>query len=262
MAARYAATAPAALPDVGTRTHWGASTTLRGAGIADAAAARAGGATVGGMTGNSVLVVDDDAFARTLLASTLTQLGFRVVADVATVATAMEAAREHQPAAALLDLDLGEGPTGIDLAHGLRRLNPRIGIVMLTSYEEPRFIGSNRLPPAGSRYVVKRHLQDVADLADELSLAMSSAASGVSADLPRTEQPLSPAMLEVMRLVAAGYANAEIARRQHLTEASVAKAVARIIKQLGIQAGAEQNQRVLIADAYRRLVGAPGTIRG
>ena len=175
----------------------------------------------------------------------------------------MELAAQERPDGALLDLDLGEGPTGIDLAHGLRRMLPALGIVMLTSYEEPRFIGSNRQPPAGAHYVVKRQVSDTRVLDEALRQAMSDARSASPAppSLARVEQPLSDRLLAIMRLVAAGYSNAEIARREHITEPSVAKAVARIIKQLGIHATPEHNQRVLIADAYRRLVGAQGPIR-
>ena len=210
-----------------------------------------------------VLVVDDDEFTRVLLGDALQRLGFVVAGSTATVLEAMELAGSMRPDAALLDLDLGQGPTGIDLAHGLRRLLPTIGIVMLSSYEEPRFVGSNRQPPPGTHYLVKRHISDTGILDAALRAAIDGRTptpANPHEEVPGS--PLSERLLTIMRLVAAGYSNAEIARREFITEASVAKAIARIIRQLDIQATPEQNQRVLIADAYRSLVGAPGRIRG
>ena len=68
--------------------------------------------------------------------------------------------------------------------------------------------------------------------------------------------PLSEGQWEILRLVAAGYTNAEIARRRSLTVPAVEKAVARLIKQLDLHASPDTNQRVSIAQAYFRLTGA------
>ena len=73
--------------------------------------------------------------------------------------------------------------------------------------------------------------------------------------LPPELASLSAQQVEVMRLVAAGCSNAEIARRRSITEPAVAKAVARLIRHFEIQADTSQNQRVLIAQLYQRLSG-------
>ena len=66
------------------------------------------------------LVVDDDDFTRFLLVRTLTTLGADSVDDAADAPTAMRLAQATSPDLATLDLDLGGGPNGIDLAHALR----------------------------------------------------------------------------------------------------------------------------------------------
>ena len=58
-----------------------------------------------------------------------------------------------------------------------------------------------------------------------------------------------------MRLVAEGHSNVEIGRRLHLTERGVAKAVSRLVKQLGLESGADGNVRVLITQAYFQYSG-------
>jgi DNA-binding NarL/FixJ family response regulator len=67
--------------------------------------------------------------------------------------------------------------------------------------------------------------------------------------------PLNEGQWEILRLVAAGYTNAEIARRRSLTEDAVNKAVTRLVKQLDIPLSKEGNTRVLLTQAYNRITG-------
>lgn len=200
-----------------------------------------------------VIVVDDDAFTRTLVVSLLTSFGYKTVLSTASVSEAMVIAHEAHPELGLLDLDLGEGPTGIDLAHGLRRLNPGMAIVLLTSYADPTWMGQHREPPLGTRYVVKGEMNDSSVLADALRRALAEPLAIDS--LSRQSPPLSEGQWEVLRLVAAGYTNSEIARRRSLTEDAVNKSVSRLVRQLNIDVGPAGNARVLLAKEFNRLTG-------
>ncbi len=84
-----------------------------------------------------LLLVDDDPFTRLTLSATLTSLKFSNIAQAASVAEAISIAEAAKPQVAIVDLDLGEGPTGIDLAHRLREISPRNGSVVLSTYTEP-----------------------------------------------------------------------------------------------------------------------------
>lgn len=206
------------------------------------------------MVAGRVLVVEDDSFTRTLVASLVSSLGHEVCAQVSGVTDAMAAAQEMRPDVALLDLDLGEGPTGVHLAHGLRKLNPTIGIVMLSSYGDPSWLGQRRPPPIGTRYIVKGTLSDTAVLEAALAQALAEPLKG--GEVGDARPPLSEGQWEILRLVAAGYTNAEIARRRSLTEEAVKKAVTRLVRQLVIEPGSEGNARVLLARAYTHMTGA------
>lgn len=210
-----------------------------------------------------VIVVEDDGFTRMLLAGQLQQLGYEVVGNTASAADALDLARAHRPDLALLDLDLGRGPTGIDLAHGLRRLLPDIGIVLLTSYADTRLTGEHRGLPPRAIALVKRTLDDAGMLDAALQLALDPAQQPVvGGRLPGSIAPrLSDGQAEILRLVANGFSNAEIGRRRHLTESAVVKAVARLIQQLGIEPRTGDNQRVLLAQAYFELAGTTGSRR-
>ena len=207
-----------------------------------------------------VMLVDDDPFTRMTLVATLTSLEFAVVGEVATAKEALLLAAETRPDVAVVDLDLGEGPTGLDVAHRLRELFPRIGLVVLSTYEEPRLMGFNQHPlPGDAIYLVKRTVVDPQILGKAARMSVDEDfRQGTLRVVPQNALgvTLSDPQIDIMRLVAAGHSNAEIARRRSLTVPAVEKAIARLIKHLDLQASPDTNQRVAIAQAYFRLTGA------
>ena len=153
----------------------------------------------------SVLVVEDDSFVRATVATALRFHGIEVVASVGSALEAMEEFREHLPDVALLDLDLGQGPTGADLAVGMRRTKPDVGIVFLTSFEDPRLLDSRLTNmPERCGYVVKQSLKDTEFLAEAIR------GCGEGGAVPRVN--LTESQAETLRLLAAGLSNAEIGR--------------------------------------------------
>ena len=207
-----------------------------------------------------VMLVDDDPFTRMTLVATLGSLDCVVVGDVASAREALLLAVETRPEVAVVDLDLGEGPTGLDVAHRLRELLPSIGLVVLSTYEEPRFMGFNQHPlPEDALYLVKRNVVDPEVLGRAVRMSVDEDFREGTTRVPPKDSlgvKLSDSQIDIMRLVAAGHSNAEIARRRSLTVPAVEKAGARLIKQLGLQSSADTNQRVAIAQAYYRLTGA------
>ena len=202
-----------------------------------------------------LLLVDDDPFTRLTLSATLTSLKFSNIAQAASVAEAISIAADAKPQVAILDLDLGEGPTGIDLAHRLREISPRIGIVVLSTYTEPRLIGSKQqVMPDRAIYVVKQSITSSDMLLDAITKSLSSVAYiSESAAPPSPLAEFGDTQVAIMRLISAGLSNAEIAESLIMREGSVEKSIARLIKNLGIKASRKQNQRVLIAQEFYRL---------
>jgi DNA-binding NarL/FixJ family response regulator len=207
--------------------------------------------------GLRVLVVDDDPFTRSVLGPALTTRGWTVTL-CASASAAMSEAAQHAVDAALVDLDLGPGPDGLDLAVALRRQFPLLPIVILTSYQSPQLldIGHDRLP-MGVRYVVKGAVEHLDDLDTELRTAirhpLDVTVPGRQTVRTTSGQRLSARQLDVMRLVAAGHGNAEIASELGMGETAVEKAVARLIRQLGLDKDPRRNKRVLVAEAYFNL---------
>lgn len=208
---------------------------------------------------SSALVVEDDPFTRSLVVSLVKGLGFEPVHDTDSVAEAMRVAHEQKPQVAVIDLDLGEGPTGVDLAHGLRRLNSDMAIVMLTSYSDPSQVGQYRGLPEGVPYVVKA----APSTAEAISAAIDEALDKKPQKKPSEPSGnLSPGQWETLRLIGAGYSNPEIARRRQMTDDAVNKSISRLVRQLGLQPTGSENVRVLLAREYFLLTGSVSQRRG
>ncbi|NBO09918.1 MAG: response regulator, partial [Actinobacteria bacterium] len=86
--------------------------------------------------GMKILVLEDDPFTRSTLTGALEHEGVEVGLSTGSAREALEFAKKHAIDAALLDLDLGAGPTGIDVAHALRRHLPHLGLVLLSSFAD------------------------------------------------------------------------------------------------------------------------------
>lgn len=202
--------------------------------------------------GRAVLLVEDDNLVRAALAAGLTHHGFEVTA-VGDARGAMESFVTSPPDVAVLDLHLGPGPTGLDLAVGMRERSADLGLVLLTSFTDPRLLRTSLdTLPAGMLYLVKQSVDDLALLAAAIDSAPGAAGSSVSS-APRS--PLTAAQADTLRLLAAGLSNSEIARVRVVTEATVEKTVARTAHALGIAYEEGVNQRVALARAYFRMIG-------
>jgi len=206
-----------------------------------------------------VLVVEDDAFVRGLVASLLTEGGFRVV-TAESVTAALQALDEFDPDAAILDIELGSGPNGVDLAQVLVREFPHLALVFLTQVASPDLLGLQQTIPARAAYLVKRELSDPRALLDALEsvlvdqLPSDYAATGAAAG-PLAS--LTPAQLDTLRLIAAGFSNEGIARETNRTLRAVESMVSRIFAVLGLTGDSAVNARVIAARMYGEYAGAP-----
>lgn len=200
-------------------------------------------------------IVEDDA----LLRSTLTEsLGSRddieVVSTGSTGVEILAHAKDRTLDVALLDVHLGAGPSGFDLAATLRSHLPLVGIVFLSSVKDPRLLGYNPAAlPQGARYLLKSELSDFEVLLDALRSAHEDSLDKPAAPMPTI--PFTQSQIEILRLVAAGHSNAAIAQERVVTERAVEVAVSRLAKHLGLREKPGANQRVHIATTFFREMG-------
>jgi CheY-like chemotaxis protein len=118
----------------------------------------------------NIMLVEDDDFTRSTVKSALMGQGLNIVYDTAFVKDGIEFAKKNRPDVAVLDYNLGKGPNGIDLANQLRKMQPEIGIVLLTAFLNPAELDSKISQlPTGSRYLVKHSVSDIKVLINEIA---------------------------------------------------------------------------------------------
>jgi DNA-binding NarL/FixJ family response regulator len=203
----------------------------------------------------TILVVDDDKFLRTALESTLSNSGFDIAGSVSTAKEALTINEASPADVALLDLDLGLGPTGFDLALALRKMAPQIGIVFLTSYQDPRFASiSGVSAPKGARYLVKSEIENVSQIISTI-LQTKHRPFNENVNHINKFEKLTDLQIEVWREVAEGLSSSEIAARRGISEKAVEAILARIYTFLNIKREKSHNPRILLANSFKKFSG-------
>ncbi len=191
-----------------------------------------------------IVLADDHTVVRSGLRMLLDrEPAFEVVAEAANVAAARRYVRGHHPHVLILDLNM-PGGSSLQAIPELRAESPATQIVVLTMQQEPAF-AREALSAGALGYVLK----EAAD--DELVEAVHRAAAGESYLNPRlgariaSEPPpgppddLSEREVDVLRLIALGHTNAEIAERLYLSVRTVETHRAHIQQKLRLSTRAE-----------------------
>ncbi len=207
--------------------------------------------------GRRALVVEDDAFTASLIADVLRAQNFEV-ATAGDVVTALSEVRLFDPDLALLDISLGPGPSGLDLAFLLHRQRPDIALLFLTRHPDQRTAGiSLKDIPPNAGFLRKDMVRDV----DYLLASIDSVLADRPQEVRHNEDPAKPLgaldlkHLDVLRLVAMGYTNDHIAQMKEVNVSTVERWMAEVFKSLAIPSSGPVNPRV---EAVRRFIAAAG----
>lgn len=192
----------------------------------------------------SIVLADDHVVVRSALRMLLeAEPGFEVVAEAGDADTAIRYVRGHKPTILILDLTM-PGRSSLEAIPDIQEASPETEIVILTMQNEPAF--ARKALQAGVRGYV---LKEAADA--ELVQAVHSAAAGdtylqpalgarmvAEPDSGRGDD-LSERECEVLRLIALGHTNAEIAEQLHLSIRTVESHRAHIQQKLRFSSRAE-----------------------
>lgn len=192
-----------------------------------------------------------------LLADVLVANNFRVE-TAEDVIQARAAIRTFDPDGILLDISLGDGPSGLDLARVLVRQRPDIAIIFLTKHPDPRTAGLEvDEVPEGSGFLRKDRVRDTEYLLRSIEAVMTDRPREVRHDMD-PDKPLdglSSKHIDVLRLMATGYTNEHIARIKGVALSTVERWTAEIFRDLGIDGKSGVNPRV---EAVRQFIAAAG----
>lgn len=204
-----------------------------------------------------VIVLEDEGLLRSALAASLRAYGISVVASTGRAGDCVRLADATRPDAIIVDIHLGNGPSGIDAAVAIRRVQPHVGVVVLTDFEDPRLAGSMASGvPTGAEYLVKSRIPNASHVARAVERSISRVArapgTGPSAALAE-RNVLSDVQMDIWRLTALGMTNAQIADARGVSEKSVEHAITRLARALEIES--HLNVRVVIARRYFEACG-------
>ncbi len=212
------------------------------------------------MSDRRVLIVEDDALLRTLLSENLIAHGY--VTDVAaTAAEARAKVEEFRPHVMTIDVELGAGPTGLDLAESILRTFPSIGLVFLTHLPDPRFIGSRSDSiPAHAAYIRKDSIAEPGALAAVIQRVLDREISDEMREHKDPDRPLaklSRSQIDVLRMIALGMSNADIAQERDTTIRAVEHLVRRTLIALDVSADSTGHARIAAVRKFVESAGLP-----
>jgi two-component system response regulator DevR len=192
-----------------------------------------------------LLVVDDHHIVRQGLRSILEREPDLVVSgEAASAEEALEMVLRDRPDVVLVDVRM-EGMNGIDLCRRLREMAPQVAVVILSSFINEALVRESI--EAGARGYL---LKDVEDL--DLVRSIRSVVRGEAALSPKAAALLLDAMQErrdatnltseelmLLRLVARGLTNREIANQLHFSENTVKDRVLELYRKLKVKSRVE-----------------------
>jgi DNA-binding NarL/FixJ family response regulator len=196
-----------------------------------------------------------------LLSDVLSEHGF-LVRSSSDVAQARLEIESFDPDMLLLDVSLGEGPTGIHLAHAMRLARPDIAILVFTSHTD--IAGANKdglgLPP-GVGFLSKHLVNDRAYLIEAMERVFREQADPIAGEQETQDvfAFLGANGSRTLRLLAEGYDNDEIARRCGVSRKTIERWIEQMYRDLGIDTKGSLNPRVAAARRFFFAVGVPGT---
>jgi len=181
-----------------------------------------------------ILAVDDHALAREGIAVLVgTQPDMTLVAEASNGREAIQQFRTHRPDVTLMDLQMPE-MNGIEALIAIRNEFPDAKVVVLTTYKGD--VQILRALKAGAQgYLLKntfhKELLETIRAVHAGKRALSPEASYEIAE-HATDDALTPAEVAVLRLIAAGHANKQIADQLSITEETVKSRVKNILSKL------------------------------
>jgi two-component system, NarL family, response regulator NreC len=195
----------------------------------------------------TIVLADDHAVVRSGLRMVLDrESGMEVVSEAGDAETAVRTVLGHKPSVLVLDLNMPGELTSLDAIPRVAEVSPDTRVVVLTMQEDPEF-ARQALRAGAAGYVLK----EAAD--DELVEAVRRAAAGdtylnpslgarLAAAPPEPAGPpddLTEREVEVLRLIALGHTNTEIAGQLFLSVRTVESHRAHIQQKLGRATRAE-----------------------
>jgi DNA-binding NarL/FixJ family response regulator len=181
-----------------------------------------------------ILAVDDHPLLRKGIATLVNaELDMKLVAEASTGEEAIHQFRLHRPDVTLMDLQL-PGVNGIEAISRIRDEFPNARFIVLTTYSGDAQV-LRALKAGAQAYMLKRQVhRELLETIRAVHAGEKRIPSELTVELVNEARyDLTPREVDVLRLIAAGNANKQIADQLSIGEASVKSHVANILSKLG-----------------------------
>lgn len=203
-----------------------------------------------------ILLCDDQAVIRDGLEMLLTlEKDFQVVGTAQDGAEAVELAAQKQPDLILMDLKM-PGTNGIEATRQIRARFPEMKILVLTTYDDDEWV-FDAIRAGASGYLLKdtprqKIIEAIRGTMEGKSFVdpaiagklMNQVASNQKQPTSLLVEKLTERELDVLRLIAKGFNNSDIAGQLHLSEGTVRNHVSAILEKLSVS---DRTQAAVIA---------------
>jgi len=193
-----------------------------------------------------VLICDDQVVVREGLRAILsTAPGIQVIGEASDGAEALELVPQTQPAVVLMDLKM-PGMNGVQATRAIRDQYPDVRVLVLTTYDADEWV-FDAIRSGAAGYLLKDTpreglIKAIKDTAAGKTHVDPAVAGKLFTHVARVGPPpptsladdLSARELDVLRLLARGLSNADIAQRLCLSEGTVRNYVSAILSKLGV----------------------------
>ncbi|MGC1450862.1 MAG: response regulator transcription factor [Candidatus Sulfotelmatobacter sp.] len=189
----------------------------------------------GGASRIRILAVDDHPIVRQGIAGLVgVQQDMAVVGEASNGREAIQQFRTHRPDVTLMDLQMPE-MNGLDALIAIRNEFPDARVIVLTTYAGDTQI-LRALKAGAQAYLLKNTLhKELLETIRAVHTGKKTLSPEVSCEIAEhaTDDTLTPAEISVLRLIAAGNANKQIADQLSITEETVKSRVKNILSKLG-----------------------------
>lgn len=206
-----------------------------------------------------ILVVEDDEFTGSLITSALANEGFDAMLVTSALA-AKTALATFDPDAVLVDIDLGEGPNGIEFVQLVHKSRPDIAPIVLTKYGNTVSAGAmDARIPDGVAYLRKSVITSTEGLVHAIGEAMRGRTEQLRHDRQTRSllDSLTRSQREVLHLMAQGFSNREIAAQRSASVSAVEQLVSGVFKAFGLTHDSRVDRRVEAVRLYVVESGLP-----
>lgn len=205
-----------------------------------------------------ILVVEDDEFTGSLITSALAHEGFvtRLASSALLAKTELD---KFDPDAVLVDIDLGEGPNGIEFVQLVHKSRPDITPILLSKHGDTVSAGlKDARIPEGVAYLRKSVVQSTQGLVEAIHDAMRGRTSSIRHDKTTGSlSVLTKSQREILQMMAQGLTNKEIASRRRVSLSSVEQLVSGIFKAFDLTSNDQIVPRVEAIRIYVNESGLP-----